>query len=174
MTRARSWICSGRLPIGEVDLAVPRMPLLLLLAAVCVVYWMVVAVPRGKRRATASHAARTVMNSAMALAVLIGSFRAGVPWVALIAGAAWLAIRNRKSEQAPRPATNLDGRGEPSMTSREAYALLGLPDGASRDEIKARYRQLIRSVHPDHGGTDYLASRVNQARDTLLGKGEQR
>jgi curved DNA-binding protein CbpA len=46
-----------------------------------------------------------------------------------------------------------------------------LQPGASREDIQAAYRRLIQRVHPDHGGSSYLAARLNQARDVLLGVG---
>ena len=51
----------------------------------------------------------------------------------------------------------------------EAYQILGLQPEAGREEIQAAYRRLIQRVHPDHGGSSYLAARLNQARDVLLG-----
>lgn len=56
-----------------------------------------------------------------------------------------------------------------AMGEEEARDLLGLSRGASADEIKASHRRLIKQVHPDHGGTDYLAHKINQAKDLLLG-----
>ncbi len=54
------------------------------------------------------------------------------------------------------------------MTRDEAYQVLGLKPGAGEAEIQAAYHRLIRAAHPDAGGSDWLASRVNQARDVLL------
>lgn len=56
-----------------------------------------------------------------------------------------------------------------SMSRSEAYEILGLHAGTSREEIKAAHRRLIQRVHPDHGGSDYLAARINQAKQVLLG-----
>jgi hypothetical protein len=56
----------------------------------------------------------------------------------------------------------------PRMSRREALDVLGLGEGASRDEILASYRELIRKLHPDTGGSAYLAAKLNQARDVLL------
>lgn len=50
----------------------------------------------------------------------------------------------------------------------EAYQMLGLQPGASREEIQAAYRRLIQRLHPDHGGSAYLASCLNRARELLL------
>ena len=55
------------------------------------------------------------------------------------------------------------------MTRGEAYAVLGLKPGADEAEIRAAYHRLMRAAHPDAGGSDWLAARINQARDVLLG-----
>lgn len=59
-------------------------------------------------------------------------------------------------------------RQSSSMTRQEAYEVLGLQPGADADAIHAAHRRLMRAAHPDAGGSDWLASRVNQARDVLL------
>ena len=56
------------------------------------------------------------------------------------------------------------------MTGAEALRVLGLNEAASADDIKAAHRRLMAQVHPDHGGTDYLAQQINQAKDVLLHK----
>jgi DnaJ homolog subfamily C member 19 len=60
-------------------------------------------------------------------------------------------------------------RQSASMTRQEAFEVLGLKPGADADAIHAAHRRLMRTAHPDAGGSDWLASRVNQARDVLLG-----
>ena len=62
------------------------------------------------------------------------------------------------------------GRGSSALTPEEAYKVLGLEPGASRDAIKEAHRRLMRSYHPDMGGSDYLAARINEAKDVLLGE----
>ena len=54
------------------------------------------------------------------------------------------------------------------MPLEEAYLILGLSPGIGRDDVFAAYRNLMKRLHPDQGGTSYLASRVNQAKDVLL------
>ncbi len=55
-----------------------------------------------------------------------------------------------------------------ALSRAEAYEVLGLKPGASAEEIHAAHRRLMRLAHPDTGGSDWLASRINQARDVLL------
>ena len=64
------------------------------------------------------------------------------------------------------------GGGGPAsgpMSRAQALAVLGLEEGASKEEIKAAYQRIISGLHPDHGGSDYLAAQVNEAKAVLLG-----
>ncbi len=54
------------------------------------------------------------------------------------------------------------------MTVEEAYAILGLAPGADDEQVKEAHRRLMVKLHPDHGGSDYLATKINRARDVLL------
>lgn len=55
------------------------------------------------------------------------------------------------------------------MTRRDAYAILGLEEGASDEQIIAAHGRLIQRLHPDRGGSTFLAAKINQARELLLG-----
>jgi curved DNA-binding protein CbpA len=56
------------------------------------------------------------------------------------------------------------------VTVEEAYAILGLAAGATVQQIRDAHRRLMKQLHPDHGGTDYLATKINRARDVLLNR----
>jgi hypothetical protein len=76
-----------------------------------------------------------------------------------------------RDEMAGERAGSGDHRAQaasPDVTVEEAYAILGLSPGADAEAIKAAHHRLMKQMHPDHGGTDYLATKINRARDVLL------
>lgn len=78
---------------------------------------------------------------------------------------AWLDRSHPEWREASPSAPSADA----PLTRAEAFALLGLADGATVEEIRAAHRRLMRSAHPDRGGSPWLAARLNAARDLLLG-----
>ena len=81
---------------------------------------------------------------------------------------AWLdrAHPDWRAEPAAEPAA--ESRSG-AMTRAEALEILGIAEGADEDAIRAAHRRLMRSAHPDQGGSAWLAARINAARDLLLG-----
>jgi hypothetical protein len=70
-------------------------------------------------------------------------------------------LHGEDDRSAPRGAST-------DVTVDQAYAILGLSPGADAEAIKAAHHRLMKQLHPDHGGTDYLAAQLNRARDVLL------
>jgi len=116
-------------------------------------------------------------GAALALLLLVSG--RGIPLLTAAAVAAPLVRRTWQHRKAAGFAAGAGGPdakpGAPPPRSRqgptrdEAYAVLGLKPGASEAEIRAAHHRLMRAAHPDTGGSDWLAARINQARDTLLG-----
>ncbi len=101
------------------------------------------------------------------LAWAIAAVPALIPWL-LRLRAAHRAFRGFGGQVGGNSPGAPDARG--AMTEEEAWRVLGLEPGATRDEIKKTHRRLIAGLHPDRGGSDYLAAKINQAKDVLLGK----
>ncbi|WP_255874824.1 DnaJ domain-containing protein [Microbulbifer elongatus] len=103
------------------------------------------------------------------------TFGRHLPWIApLIAKHA--QARAQKQQQKQSGSEN-PGAGEgntqkpdrePQLTEAEARRILSVSKNASRDEIIGAHRKLIQKFHPDRGGNDYLASRINAAKALLL------
>ena len=96
------------------------------------------------------------------LALLEGCQVSDVDSVALLE--AWLdrAHPDWRTEPAAAPRSA-------AMTREEALDILGLAEGADEHAIRAAHRRLMKTAHPDQGGSAWLAARINAARDLLLG-----
>jgi len=111
-------------------------------------------------------AGRTLRNLPLAdLLVLLGECREDAESVQVLSayldryhGDAW-----RERTETQEPATKATG-----MTRTEAFEILGLDKEASEADIKAAHHRLMSKIHPDHGGSTYLAAKINQAKDLLL------
>jgi hypothetical protein len=74
-------------------------------------------------------------------------------------------------EHASQDSATADGSHPPrtgKMTEQEAYQVLGIQPGASAQDIARAHRSLIKKLHPDQGGSTYLAAQINEAKDVLM------
>ena len=72
-----------------------------------------------------------------------------------------------KSQQTGQQSAGRANSGK--MTATQAREILGIKADASKEEIIMAHKRMMQKVHPDRGGTDFLAAQLNQAKDTLLG-----
>ena len=70
--------------------------------------------------------------------------------------------QHQQQAQTPPP-------GRQTMSPDEAREVLGLKPGHTKDDIIQAHRRMMQKVHPDRGGSDYLAAQINKAKETLLG-----
>ena len=71
---------------------------------------------------------------------------------------------NQQHQQAQTPPP-----GKQAMSPDEAREVLGLKPGHTKDDVIQAHRRMMQKNHPDRGGSDYLAAKINKAKDTLLG-----
>lgn len=81
-----------------------------------------------------------------------------------IHGPDWRGSAAGATAEGAAPPSTAQGK----MTPREAYQILDLKPGASKETIKDAHRRLMLKLHPDQGGSTYLAAQINQAKDLLL------
>ena len=98
-----------------------------------------------------------------AMLFLTGRGAAAIGALVVLGPMIW-SWRGEWGRKAAGPAARSGG----GMSREDAYAVLGLPVGASSAQVLEAHRRLMRAAHPDQGGSDWLAARINQARDALI------
>ena len=139
---------------------------LIWLGLAAVALWAMVRLGRQSERARRGHwrISAAILSAALLAGAVFAAARGG--W--LIAGGmasagVWLAVQSRIRPVAGRAAQPLE-----PMSKAEARSILGVAADADAQTIHAAWRRLMARAHPDQGGTEGLAARVNAARDRLL------
>ena len=110
-----------------------------------------------------------LVTVALAVTGRIGlAFLAATGAWALLTGTtpAWLGAPRNPGD--PGSSRNVPPARRGAMSRAEALSVLGLQEGVSDEQIRAAHRRLILQIHPDKGGTSYLAAKINEAKDVLL------
>jgi hypothetical protein len=100
--------------------------------------------------------------------VLLGAMRSLLPLLRLLPFLH--SLRGKSSAAGPEGRSSRDPPGsgaQPRMTRQEALRVLGLEATATQEDVQREYRRLMKKLHPDLGGSSYLAAKINEAKDVL-------
>ncbi len=149
--------------------------LLALLAAGLSAGWLLWRVASGHTQEGAKAGARnvTVLKAVVWLglaAVLFAAKLWPLAFMVLVAAGGVMAIESWRDKHIADDGreTSAPPISQKALSLDEAMAILGVSQDANADDIKAAHKRLIAQTHPDKGGTDYLAAKINDARDLLL------
>lgn len=112
---------------------------------------------------------RSLAESVMASPIIVGAAVGSAALGARYLMRAWEAFKARPV--VPRARRFYPGGFEQVMTRREAALILGVREHAVIEKIREAHRRVMVANHPDAGGSHYLASKINEAKDVLLKKG---
>ncbi|XP_047335295.1 mitochondrial import inner membrane translocase subunit TIM14-1-like [Impatiens glandulifera] len=102
----------------------------------------------------------------MATPIMAGFAVAAAAYAGRLSIQAWQAFKTRP----PKLRKFYEGGFQSTMTKREAALILGVRESVALDKVKEAHRRVMVANHPDAGGSHYLASKINEAKDMLLGK----
>jgi len=119
------------------------------------------------------HRTMTILKAVVWLGLVAGLFAARLmplAFMVLLAAGSVMAIEIWKDRaiKSSEGAVDAPAGAKNVMTIKEAAAILGVEPGASGVEITTAYKKIITQLHPDKGGTNYLASKINEARDLMI------
>jgi DnaJ-domain-containing protein 1 len=147
----------------------------LLLGGVVLVIFALLSLSASQGDEAKKNLVNTMFGALLMAALSFVLIRSGLSWLAALlvifftAGRRfWSAKRGGPSPEGSAPPPR--SRDARVMSHDEAYAILGVEPGASKETILEAYKRLMKKMHPDQGGSTYLAQRINLARDVLVGK----
>lgn len=77
-------------------------------------------------------------------------------------------FRDHANSSTQQNQNNQQASAQTAMSKKQACEILGIQPEASKEEIIKAHKRMMQKLHPDRGGSDYLAAQINQAKDTLL------
>ena len=147
------------------------LPLLLLVTLVVIARRFIQEAPAAER----DRRKMTVVLGGVTLVLVLLVFFRHLHWVAAaiasvitVAHELWRRVTGAASQQQPGTGSTQTSQASAAMSEAEALEVLGLKQPISRDDVIEAHRKLMQKFHPDRGGNDYLASKINQAKALLL------
>ncbi|KAK1403427.1 Mitochondrial import inner membrane translocase subunit TIM14-1 [Heracleum sosnowskyi] len=104
----------------------------------------------------------------MATPLIVGLAVAATAYAGKYSIQAWSAFKARPATARMRKF--YEGGFQPTMTRREAALILGVRESTPVEKVKEAHRRVMVANHPDAGGSHYLASKINEAKDMMLRK----
>jgi hypothetical protein len=127
------------------------------------IFWSIIAGVAGMLAILAVTGHLNVITAAIAgLVALLPRAMSLVKYLPFISRLYQQGKQNQQHTQAPPQ------RGKQTMSIEEAMEILALKPGYTKEDIIQAHRRMMQKVHPDRGGSDYLAAQINKAKDTLL------
>ena len=142
--------------------------LLIVLGLAAVALWVLVRLGKQTEKARRGHwrISATLLGGTCFAGAVLSVARGSYIWAAaLFVAGLYLVLQSRIRTTTPKPAVPVG----PQMSKAEARAILSVSENASSADIQAAWKRLMARTHPDQGGSEGLAARVNAARDRLLG-----
>lgn len=146
--------------------------LLIGLALAAIILWVMVRLGKQTEKARQGHwrISATILGGALFAGSVLSFARGSFIFAAaMFAAGLYLVVQSRMRTAAPKPAPKPAMPTSPQMSKAEARSILGVSDKATREDIQTAWKRLMARTHPDQGGSEGLAARVNAARDRLLG-----
>ncbi len=169
---------------GWAEYSMARLILLIAVVAIALIIWNKISKSSGKERkklvftsiiggiiavlgvlAVTGHlnVITAAIAGAIALLPKLLQFARYLPFISKL-----YAQRGKQHNQQNDQQQSQSPRGRKTMSTEEAMEVLALKPGYSEDDVIQAHRRMMQKVHPDRGGSDYLASQINNAKDTLL------
>ena len=121
-------------------------------------------------KAFALAAVAIILGIALFFMAITGRLPAAIALVGALLPVVLALWKMKKGGREKTAGTESSAGPDKPRTRADALEILGLEDGASEEDIKNAYKKLIKKVHPDHEGSEWMTAKLNQARDILLGK----